>query len=131
MVRAGRYFVWQLLRLTDLHKNAKPKNPTQKVVKLGWELHNDVSAWKCTIDQQLVGDGQSLAATFFTHVESPPARRYYSDASFTAVGGFCPELRVYWRYELDINLSQPFKPQTVTSGQEAITIITSLNFVAW
>ena len=57
VVRAGRYFVWQLLRLTDLHKNAKSKKRMQKVVKLGWEFHNDIAFWKWVFDQQPVGDG--------------------------------------------------------------------------
>ena len=91
VVRAGEHFVWQLLRPTDLHKNTKSKKRTQNVVKLGWEFHNDIAFWKWVIDQQLVGDGQSLGAKIFTHVERLPSRRYYSDASFTAVGGFCPE----------------------------------------
>ena len=90
MVRGRRYFVWQLLRLPDLHKNAKSQKRTQKVVKLGWEFHNDIAFWKRANDEQLVGDVQSLGATFFTHVEIPPARRDYSDASCTAVRGFCP-----------------------------------------
>ena len=35
VVRAGRYFVWQLLALTGLHKNARTKERTRKVVNLG------------------------------------------------------------------------------------------------
>ena len=93
VVKAGRYFVLQLLRLTD-HKIAKSKKRTHKVVKLGLKFHNDMAFWKWAIDKQLVGDGRSLEATFFMHVGRPPARRYYLDASFTAVCGFCPELRV-------------------------------------
>ena len=130
VLKAGRYFVRQLLPLTNLHKNDKSKKRTQKVVKLGCEFHDNIAFWKWAIDQQLVGDRQSLRATFFTHVERPPARRYYSDAGLTEVSGFRPELRVYWRYNLDTNLSQLLKGQTVTSGQEAITNTYS-NFVAW
>ena len=94
VARAGRYFVCQLLRLADLHENVKSEKRTQQVVKLGWEFHNDIAFWKWAIDQQLVGDGQSLGATFFTHIERLSARRYYSDARFRAVGGFCPERSV-------------------------------------
>ena len=57
VVRAGRYFVWQPLRLTDLHKNAKFKKRTQILVKLGWEFHNDIASLEWAIGQQLVSDG--------------------------------------------------------------------------
>ena len=67
VVRAARHFVWQLLCLTAA-QNVKSKKRTQKAVKLGWEFHDNIAFWKRQIDQQLVGDGQSLGATFFTHI---------------------------------------------------------------
>ena len=92
VVRAGRYFVWQLLHLTDLHKTApKSKKRTRRVVKLGCELHNNNAFWKWAVDQKLVSTGESLGEPFYAHVQLTPSRRYYSDASFTAVGGFCQE----------------------------------------
>ena len=91
-VRAGRYFVWQLLALTGLHKNAKTKKRTRRIVDLGWEFHNDFAFWKWAIDQPLVRKGKSLCAPLYDHILRAPTRRYYSDASFTAVGVFCPEL---------------------------------------
>ena len=52
VVKAGRYFVWQLLALTGLHKNAKTKEQTRRIVDIGWEFHNDIAFWKWAIDQQ-------------------------------------------------------------------------------
>ena len=46
VARAGRCFVGQLLRLADLHKIAKSKERTRRVVKLGWEFHNYIAFWK-------------------------------------------------------------------------------------
>ena len=43
VVRAGRYFVGQLLALTGLQKNARTKERTRRVVDLGWEFHNDIA----------------------------------------------------------------------------------------
>ena len=35
-------------------------------MKLGWrEFHNNIDFWEWALDQQLVGDGQSLGAMFF------------------------------------------------------------------
>ena len=59
---------------------------------------------------------------FYIHVERAPSRRHYSDASFTAVGGFCSELKVHWRYDLNPVLSQRLKNETVTRGNDALTV---------
>ena len=40
----------------------------------------------------------------------------------TTVGGFCPELKVYWTYDLNPVLSRLLKSQTVTKEEDAITI---------
>ena len=122
VVRAGRYFVWQLLALTGLHKSATTKERTRRVVDLGWEFHNDIAFWKWAIDQQLVRKGESLCAPIYDHIMRAPARRYYSDASFTAIGGFCPELKVYWRYALAEALTLEFKKQPVRKQAGSITI---------
>ena len=50
VVRAGRYFVWQLLALTGLHQNARTKECTRRVVDFGWNFHNDIAFWKWAID---------------------------------------------------------------------------------
>ena len=51
-----------------------------------------------------------------------PPRRYYSDASFTAIGGFCPELKMYWRYSLAEALTLELKEQSVRKQVGSITI---------
>ena len=122
VVRAGRYFVWQLLALTGLHKNARTKKRTRRVVDLGWEFHNDIAFWRWTMDRQLVRKGESLCAPIYDHIMRAPARRYYSDASFTAIGGFFPELKVYWRYSLAEALTLELKEKSVTKQAGSITI---------
>ena len=122
VVTAGRYFVWQLLAPTGLHKNARTKERTRRVVDLGWEFHNDIACWKWAIDQQLVRKGESLCAPIYYHIMRAPARRYYYDASFTAIGGFSPELKVYWRYSLAEALTLGLKKQSVRKQAGAITI---------
>ena len=36
----------------------------------------------------------------FHSLERPTQRTLFSNASKTAVGGYCPETGVYWRYDL-------------------------------
>ena len=46
VIRAGRHFVWQLLRLTGLLTNGRTDPRTQRIVRLGWEFHGDTAFWK-------------------------------------------------------------------------------------
>ena len=121
-MRAGRYFVWQPLALTGLPKYTKTKERTRTIVDSGWEFHNDIAFWKRVIDQQLVRKGESLCAPFYDHTQRAPTRRYYSDASFTAIGGFCPELKVYWRYSLAKELTLELRKLPATKKAGPITI---------
>ena len=122
VVRAGIFFVWQLLRLTDFHKIATSKKLTRRVVLLAWEFHSDIAFCKWATEQKLVSAGESLGAPFYAHVERTPSRRYYSNASFTAVGGFGPALQVYWRYDLNPHLTELLRNQIVPNGVDAMTI---------
>ena len=45
--------------------------------------------------------GGTLSAPMYHLLERPSKRTLFSDASKTAVGGFCLETGVYWRYDLD------------------------------
>ena len=89
---------------------------------LGWEFNNDIAFWKWAMDQQLARKGESLCAPIYDPMMRAPARRYYSDASFTAIGEFYPELKVYWRYSLAEALTLKLKKQLVTKQASPITI---------
>ena len=93
--KGGPIFCLATLALTGRHKSARTKERTRRVVDLGWEFHNDIAFWKWARDQQLVRKGELLCAPIYDHTMRAPSRRYYSDASFTAIGGVCPELKVY------------------------------------
>ena len=54
-VRAGRYFVWRLLRLTGLHDSPGSKNQNH-TVELGREFHVDFFR-QCTKDNVLILEG--------------------------------------------------------------------------
>ena len=90
-VRAGRYFVRQLLRLTGLHQEARTKTRTRRIVRQGWEFHGDLAFWKWAIDHRLTSQGESLSTPFYAHVLRKPARHYFSDASFDTIGGLLPQ----------------------------------------
>ena len=129
--KGGPIFCLATLALTGLHKSARTKERTRRVVDLGWEFHNDIAFWKWAIDQQLVRKGESLCAPIYDHTMRAPSRRYYSDASFTAIGGFCPELKVYWRYSLAEALTLELKKQSVRkqAGSSTINLLESIGMM--
>ena len=67
VVRAGRYFVWQLLRITGLHSSAAKSSRKRSIVQLGREFHGDLAFWKWAISRRLVQTGESLSAPFYAH----------------------------------------------------------------
>ena len=122
VIRAGRYFVWQLLRVTGLHTPASRRARTQRVVGLGREFHGDIAIWKWVLGQPLAREGESLTAPFLLHVKRLPSRLYLSDASFDAIGGYCPELKIFWRYTISPTLSAELKRKALARETSDITI---------
>ena len=61
VVRADRYFVWRLLRLTGLHDSEDGKQHNH-AVRLGREFRADLLFWKWAIDHELMRVGESLSA---------------------------------------------------------------------
>ena len=98
VVRAGRYFVCRLLRLTGLHDERHPRN--QDVVCLGSGFHADLRFWKWAIDHKLLLVGEAVRAPCFTALKRPAKRHCLSDASFEAVGGYCVEKKIYQVLEI-------------------------------
>ena len=84
MVRAGKYFVWRLLRLTGLH-DSRGSNNQNNTVELGREFLADLF-WKWAIDNELLLEGEALSAPCYTAIKRPAKRHYLSDTS-CGVGG--------------------------------------------
>lgn len=78
--------------------------------------------WKWAIDKKIPEDGSVLGASFLAHIKRPAVRHYLSHASFDAVGGYCPELKIFWRYALDPNLSATLRQKADTKETCAISI---------
>ena len=109
VVQAGRYFVWRLLLLTGLHNSGGSKNQN-RTVGLGREFHAALFFWKWAIDHELLHEGEALSAPCYTAIQRLAKRHYYlSDASFEAVGGFCVERKVLWRYDSPKELTAELK----------------------
>lgn len=120
VIRAGKYFVWRLLRLAGLH-DPHSKNKSHLVI-LGREFHDDLEFWRWAIEQGLLTAGESLSAPCFADVRREAKRVYLSDASFDAIGGFCEKLKVYWRYDLPLDFSAELKRKAACRETSSVTI---------
>ena len=124
VIRAGKYFVWRLLRITDLHTRTGKKKQSHSV-ELGREFHDDLVFWRWAIDHELLTAGRSLSAPCFAAIKRPAKIYYLSDANFDAIGGFCRKLRIYWRYDLPLALSA--EPKRKAARRETCSV--TINFL--
>ena len=97
VVRAGRYCVRRLLRLTGLHDERHRRS--QNAVFLGSEFHANFRFWKWAINHKLLQVGEAVSVPCYTALKRPAKRHHLSDANFEAVGGYCVEQNIYWRYD--------------------------------
>ena len=65
VVRAGRYFVWQLLRITGMHSSSPKISRKRSIVQVGREFHGNLVFWKWGISRRPVQTGESLSAPFY------------------------------------------------------------------
>ena len=117
VIRAGKYFVWRLLRITDLHTRTRKKQSHS--VELAREFHDDLAR---EFHDELLTAGESLGAPCFTAIKRPAKIYYLSDASFDAIGGFCRKLRIYRRYDLPLALPAELKRKAARRETCSVTI---------
>ena len=107
LIRAGRYVVWRLLPLTGLRNSGSSKKQN-RTLGLGREFHADLLFWKWATGHELLVEGEAIGACY-TAIQRPAKGHYLSNASFEAVGGFCVERKVFWRYDLPKELTAELK----------------------
>ena len=104
VVRPGKFFVNRLLADVGMPQSAaasetSPTGRGRRVI-LGPEFHGDLEFWRWFATEGFESIGGCLSAPMFNLVSRPPQRTIFSDASKQAIGGFCLETGVYWRYDL-------------------------------
>ena len=105
-VRPGSFFVHRLLSSVGMpriaagdHFAGRMADPGRRVA-LGPEVHADLELWRWFVDKGVDARGGVLSAPMYHLLERPAQRTLFSDASKIAVGGYCLETGVYWRYDL-------------------------------
>ena len=109
VIRPGRYMVWRLqfgVGLAGDYYFSETTAMKDYTVELSGEFHADLEWWKWAVYQRHILEGVSLYASFYEHIEWPPVRHWLSDATPNAIGGFCWESRVWWRYDLSVDEQQ-------------------------
>ena len=106
-VRPGRFFINRLLASVGMPRISagadfgfRRANPGRRLV-LGPEFQGDLEFWRWFVEEGLDARGGTLSAPMYHFLERPSQRTLFSDAPKTAVGGFCHETGVYWRYDID------------------------------
>lgn len=73
VIRAGRWFVQQLLCLSGLHAQASQQARTRRTIDLALKIHGDIAFWKW------VWEAAFRDASFTLHVKRAPRRKFHSD----------------------------------------------------
>ena len=103
-------------------------NPGRRLV-LGSEVQGDLEFWRWFVEEGLDARGRALSAPMYHLLERPSQRTLFSDASKTAVGGFCLEAGVYWRYGLDAGEQSRFCGSSKSVAGENDTSINVLELL--
>ena len=75
------------------------------MVELDRDFHADLLFRKWAKTHELLLEGKAPSVPRYTVIKRHAKRRYLSDESFEAVGGFCVENMVFLRYDLPICFS--------------------------
>ena len=85
-IEAGDHFAGQMA------------NPRRRVA-LGPEFHAGLEFWRWFVDKGVDARGRVLSVPMYHFLERSAQRTFFSDASKAAVGGYCLETGVCWRYD--------------------------------
>lgn len=92
---------WKVLRVENFETLAglhlKHKSNLVHVVELGREFDDDLAFFRWAFEHELLTAGELLSAPCHGAVKHPPKRLHLSDTNFDTIGGYCPELKEYWR----------------------------------
>ena len=106
-VRPGRFFGNRLLASVGMPRISagsdfgfRTANLGRRLV-LGPEFQGNLYFWRWFIEEGLDVRGGTLSAPMYHLLERPSQCTPFSDASKNAVGGFCHETGVNWRYDID------------------------------
>ena len=105
-VSPGSFFVHRLLASVGMPRIAagdnfagQLANPGRRVAR-GPEFYADLEFWRWLVDKGADTCIGVLSAPIYHFLERPAQHTLCSDASKTAVGGYCLKTRVYLRYDL-------------------------------
>ena len=129
VIRPGKFFVGRMLSCAgvkaDRDGDFSVKGPNRaRVIPLSPEFHADLEFWRWLSSAGLDVRGGSLMAPMYDLVYRPPARTIFTDASKTAVGGYCAETGMWFLYDLTGDERRRFD-----SGEFSINVLELLGMV--
>jgi hypothetical protein len=100
VVRAGRYYTWRMLQMEGMNETDTDGRWRKGAkVQLTAQFHHHLNLWRWLVKRATTCE-RPVYAPSFLHVRRQWVIRWFSDASFLAIGGCCPELGLWWRWDL-------------------------------
>ena len=112
VVRPGKFFVRRMLNQLGLPPvkrwqeklgGSSPRSRRGGRLALGPEFHADVRFWRLMTSEEFARLGSHLSSPLHMFFLQRRSCTLVSDASGTAVGGYCLETGAWWRFDLDRN----------------------------
>ncbi|CAM9809095.1 unnamed protein product, partial [Choristocarpus tenellus] len=94
VIRPGKSFLWRLV-----HLSGEGPREANREIRIGREFKEELKWWRWVIEHGLAEEGENLSSPFLGVVSKPPGTTWYSDAYFSAVGGYNVETGKWWRYD--------------------------------
>ena len=89
------------------HFAGRIANPGRRVA-VGPDFHADLEFWRWFVGKGVDARIGVLSSPMYHLLERPAQRTLFSDASKTAVGGYCFETGIYWWYDLTAQIQSRF-----------------------
>ena len=112
VVRPAKFFVRRMLyqlglppvtRYQEKLGGSRPRSRRRGRLALGPEFHAGVGFWRLMMSEEFARLGSHLSSPIDTFFLQRRSRTIVTDASGTAVGGYCLETGAWWRFDLDRN----------------------------
>ena len=142
VVRPGKFFVNRILNQLGLPPvkrwqeklgGSSPRSRRGGRLALGPEFHADVGFWRLMMSEEFARLGCHLSSPLHTFFLRRRLRTLVSNASGTAVGGYCLETGAWWRFDLDRNAKSRLSEHVHGHDDLSINVLELLGMVvtAW
>ncbi|CAN0043129.1 unnamed protein product, partial [Choristocarpus tenellus] len=121
VIRPGKCFLW-IAKGGEQVEQREGAREANREIRIGPEFKEDLNWWRWVVEHGLAEEGENLCSPFLGFVSRLPGMTWYSDACFSAVGGYNVETGKWWRYEFPEHVKKEIKRSVIRGERGSISI---------